>query len=325
MASPARTTTAPRSPAARRCSEGQALERHEHGQARPDVGPWTEAVAHWEPALDSAAQSRWLAQEGVRLGQWAPTPLESSPTDCFQVDQTYWLWQAGVGGIRFRADLPEFFAFPCPDVEPAWFKQVVTRSWLPAIYQVWGRQVVHASAVVREKSGNVVAFVGPSGAGKSTVAYGLGRRAGWQMVSDDTLAFSRVDGRVALHPLRQAVRLRPATARHYGTAGEASEALAWPRGVVALACLYRLEVDPGLVGTARITPLSGAESFRLALEQAFALSLNIPEHNRELMLDYAALAAAPSFRLVYRRSFDILENVLDDLEAHAVVLADATG
>jgi hypothetical protein len=289
------------------------------------VGPWTEAVAHWEPALDSAAQSRWLAQEGVRLCQWAPTPFESSPTDCFQVDQTYWLWQAGVGGIRFTAEFPEFFAFPCPDVDPAWFTQVVTRSWLPAIYQVWGRQVVHASAVAREKSGRVVAFVGPSGAGKSTVAYGLGRRAGWQMVSDDTLAFSRIDGRVALHPLRQTVRLRPATAGHYGTTGEGAGSLAWPRGAVALAGLYLLAVDADLVGTTRIVPLSGSESFRLALEQAFALSLNIPQHNRDLMLDYAALAAAPAFRLVYRRSFDVLEHVLDDLEAHAIGLADAPG
>jgi hypothetical protein len=289
------------------------------------VDPWTEPVAHWEPALDSPSQSKWLADHGVRLGQWAPAPFETSPTDCFKVDQTYWLWQPGVGGIRFRADRLEFFAFPCPEAKPAWFEQVVTRSWLPAIYQVWGRQVVHASAVVHETSGDVLAFVGPTGAGKSTVAYGLSRRPGWRMVADDTLAFSGAEGCVVLHPLRQVVRLRPATAGHYGQTSPLPEPLAWPRGAVALACLYQLTVDAGLAGTTLITRLGAADSLRVVLEQAFALSLNIPEHNRELMLDYATLAAVPSFRLAYRRSFEVIDRVLDDLEAHALsTLADAT-
>jgi hypothetical protein len=318
MASQGPTETASRPPPTRQrtASASAGPARREPAQAYPRVAPWTEAVAHWEPAKDSAAQLKWLTQEGVRLCQWTPAPFESAPTDCFQVDQTYWLWQAGVGGIRFLAGLPEFSAFPSRDVDPAWFHQIVTRSWLPAIYQVWGRQVVHASAAVREVTGDVVAFVGPSGAGKSTVAYGLGRRVGWRMVSDDTVAFSRTDGHVALHPFRQVVRLRPATAAHYDKTGELLEPLAWPSGTVSLARLYVLAVDPGLPTTTRIAPLSAAESYRFVLEQAFALSLNIPEYNRELMLDYVALAAVPSFRLVYRRSFDLIEGVLDDLEAH---------
>jgi hypothetical protein len=326
MASPGLTATASRRALTnpkKTTSPGSA--KPEPALAHPNVVSWTEAVAHWEHALDSSSQIRWLTETGVRLCQWAPAPFETSPTDCFKVDQTYWLWQAGTGGIRFTADLPEYFAFPSPDVEPAWFEEVVTRSWLPAIYQVWGRQVVHASAVAREAGGGVVAFVGPSGVGKSTVAYGLGRRAGWRMVSDDTLAFSRAEGGVALHPLRQVTRLRPATAGHFETMGRAAEPLVWPGGSVALVGLYSLAVDPGLRGTTHITPLSAAEAYRLVLEQAFALSLNVPEHNRELMLDYAAFAAAPSFRLVYRPSFDVIERVLGDLEAHALGLADSRG
>jgi len=310
----------------RRATASTGSNRPEPAQAHPDVVTWTEAVAHWEQPLDSADQSRWLNEKGVRLCQWTPAPFETSPTDCFKVDQIYWLWQAGVGGIRFTADLPEFFAFPCPDVEPGWFAQVVTRSWLPAIYQFWGRQVVHASAVAREEGGDVVAFVGPSGAGKSTVAYGLGRRTGWQMVADDTLAFSRADGRLALHPFRQETRLRPATVGHYGVSGEGAATLPWPSGNLTLVRLYCLGVDLGVTGATYITPLTAAETYRLVLEQAFALSLNIPEHNRELMLDYATLAAVPSFRLDYRRSFDVIERVLDDLEAHVVsTVTDATG
>jgi hypothetical protein len=260
----------------------------------------------------------------VRLSQWAPAPFESAPTDCFKVDQTYWVWQAGVGGLRFVADRPEFFAFPTSEVEPAWFKRVVLHSWLPAIYQVWGRQVLHASAVVRSEAGELAAFVGTSGAGKSTIAYSLGRRAGWRMVSDDTLAFACEGEHLELYPLRQEVRLRVATAAHYGKQGEVVEPLEWPRRSVTLARLYFLAVDAGVATTA-IVPLSAAESYRLVLEQAFAFSLNIPEHNRALMLAYAALAAVPSFRLAYRRSFNVLERVLDDLEAHALSpVADAT-
>lgn len=303
---------------------GRSGER-EHAPAHPDVEPWTEPIAHWESARNSAVHVGWLAAHGTLVCRWPAAPFEAAPTDCFKVDQTFWLWQAGVGGIRFRADRPEFFAFPSSDVNPAWFERVVLHSWLPAIYQVWGRQVLHASAVVKEQSGELSAFVGPSGAGKSTIAYSLGRRAGWRMVSDDTVAFSCAGGRLALYPLRQSVRLRPATAAQHGKVGEVFEPIAWPAGPVTLGRLYFLADDIGLAGPSRIDKVSATEGYRLVLEQAFALSLNIPEHNRELMLDYAALAAVPSFRLAYRRSFEVIESVLDDLEAHALSpVADAT-
>src|SRR5579863_108747 len=117
----------------------------EGAPAHSDAAPWTEPKAHWEPPLDSEAHLRWLAAHGTRICQWPPAPSETAPTDCFQIDQTFWLWQAGVGGLRFRADRPEFFAFPSSGSNLAWFERVVMHSWLPAIYQVWGRQVLHAS------------------------------------------------------------------------------------------------------------------------------------------------------------------------------------
>ena len=72
---------------------------------------------------------------------------------------------------------------------------------MPAVYQVWGRQVLHASAVAQNGTGRVLGFTGPSGAGKSTIAYGLGQRAGWAHVADDTLAFYMVSS--AYDPLRE--------------------------------------------------------------------------------------------------------------------------
>jgi hypothetical protein len=283
------------------------------------VASWTTPTAHWEPPVNSASHSKWLVEHGELLGRWDPAPFETSPTDYYRVDAAYWLWQAGVGGLRFSADAPAYFACPCEGADLAWFRQVVTRSWLPAIYQVWGRQVLHASAVMSVARSEVTAFVGPSGAGKSTLAYGLGLREGWRMVADDTLAFAVASGSVSLFPLRQEVRLRAPTAAHYGKTGETFETLSWPSQTVSLARLYFLRPDVALDATTRIAPMSAAESYRLVLEQAFALSLNIPEHNRDLMLDYVALAAAPAFQLTYQPSFDVFDRVLDEVEAHAGV------
>lgn len=280
---------------------------------------WLEPAGTWNAACDSAAQYAWLSAEGELLVRWPPAPYETAPTDCFRVGDRYWIWQLGVGGIAFARD-PAFTAYPAPEVDASWFRYVVQRSWLPAAYQIWGRQVLHASAVLRQASGNVLAFVGPSGAGKSTIAYGLGRRDGWRQVSDDTLAFSwctsgaRRD--LVLHPLQNDARLRPATARYYGRDGESPRAVAWPNGSLSLRSIYILSAHEE-EDDVRISPLKAADAYLLLLGQAHAFSLKLPEVNQRLMRDYLALTAAVStFRLTYRRSFDAMESILDAVHQH---------
>jgi len=281
------------------------------------VDLWTEPVVRWETGFDSRALHAELLERGELVATWPPAPFEDTATDCFKVGQDFWIWQPGVGGITFRVDHPEFVAFPAEDVAPSWFEYLITRNWMPAVYQVWGRQVLHASGVAWEGREDVVAFAGASGAGKSTIAYGLGRRIGWRLVSDDTLAFSCDGRRVSLYPLRNEARLRPATAAYYGKSGEPPQTVEWPKGRLALKRVYFLSGSADLDQPARISLLRAGESYPLLLEQAHAFTLAIPKHNQQLMRDYLALAAAtPIFRLEYRRSFDAVEDILDAVERH---------
>ena len=278
------------------------------------MDPWTQPIAHWRIPVDSAARHRELIDTGRLLSRWAPAPHEPAPTDCFQVGPAFWIWQPGVGGIQFFSDQPEFFAFPEARGDQAWFEYVVTRSWLPAVYQVWGRQVIHASAVARRETGEVLVFVGPSHAGKSTLAYGLSRRPGWCHVGDDTLAFSSEKSGLMLHALPNDARLRPQTATHYGRPGT-PEPIGWPEAPLHLGRVYFLSGDPDLPVPVSIDPLGGADSYRCLLEQAHAFALTIPEYNQRLMRDYLDLATrVPGFRLAYRKSFDALDAVFDAIE-----------
>jgi hypothetical protein len=255
-----------------------------------------------------------LLERGRLLSRWEAAPLEPAPTDCFQVGPAYWIWQPGVGGIQFFSDQPEFFAFPEASSDRAWFAYVVTRSWLPAIYQVWGRQVIHASAVVRRDTGEVVVFAGPSHAGKSTLAYGLSRRPGWGHLGDDTLAFSSGPRGLMLHPLPNEARLRQPSAQHFGHSG-VPEPLVWPDVPLHLSRVFVVAAEPDAPAPVSVEPLGVADSYRCLLEQAHAFALSIPEYNQRLMRDYLDLAArVPASRLVYRKSFDALDAVFDAIE-----------
>jgi len=289
------------------------------------VTGWIEPAIHWQSGMGCAAHYAWLLRHGDRLARWPAAPFEISHTDCFALDDEYWIWQPGIGGIRFAAERPEVTAFSTRDVDQAWFIHLVMRSWLPPVYQVWGRQVLHASAVVHEASGDVVAFAGPSGAGKSTVAYGLARRDGWRQVCDDTLAFScanhdRPNASVTLHHLDNDARLRRATALHFGMSDRPPERVRWPSQPLRLQRIYFLEAaaDETLVDrTHRVTPLRPGDAYRKLLEQAHAFTLEVPSHNQRLMRDYLAVAASvPAYRLTYWKSFDVIDQMFDTVASH---------
>ena len=283
---------------------------------------WTEPIARWHATGDSNAQYERLQRCGELLARWPQLPFEPAPTDCFRVENELWIWQPGVGGIRCLADRPEFDAYPSREVAPVWFEQLVTRSWLPAMYPVWGRQVIHASAVFHIDSGDVIAFAGPSGAGKSTLAYGLASRPGWQSLCDDTLAFSGLDGTIALHPFKNESRLRPASAAHFGIAAHRPLPIVWPSRSLTLRLVYFAVGENTPAHNVTITPLKASESYPLLLEQAYALTLEIANNNQQLMRDYLMVAATvPASRLTYRRSFDAFEAVLDGIDAHARAVA----
>jgi hypothetical protein len=283
------------------------------------VRQWDVPTTRWQVLDDNEDFGARIAADATLLVTWPPTPFERTPTYCFREDGQYWIWQPEVGGVRFTADRAELFYLPLSGTDRGWFQHLVTRSWLPAIYPIWQRQVLHASAVSSSR-GEVIAFSGPSGAGKTTTAYALSKRSTWTMVSDDTLAFSCLESGepVALHPLRNVARLRQSTAEHFGKDQATEEPFDWPPIALGLKCVYALDARVNPRTTVQITPLGIGDSYPLLLGQAHALSLNDPVHNQRLMRDYLTLAAqVPVFCLTYPKRFDNLAMVLDRLEAHA--------
>jgi hypothetical protein len=286
------------------------------------VVEWTEPRIAWLAAADAGDRYSHLERTGERLARWPAAPFEQTPTDCFALGPEYWIWQPGVGGLRFTSTEAAVTAYREPSADPRWFERVVTRSWMPTVYQTWGRQVLHASAVARGSDGRVVAFTGPSGAGKSTLAYSLAQRAGWTQVADDTLAFSVEEGRVRLHPLPNEARLRPSAAEFHGRAAERLEPLEWPAFPLSLGQVYVIGGDDAILDAARVEPLGAAEAYTRLLEQAHAFTLQVPAFNQRLMRDYLTVAArVPTLRLTYRPRFEDLDKVVDRIESEAARLS----
>jgi len=282
-----------------------------------DAESWSEPEIEWSAPGDLAAIAG-SSGPGELLAVWPPAPFESAPTHCYRLDDEYSIVQAGVGTVRFRADAPRIVAFPSASGNPDWFRDVVTRCWLPAIYPFWGRQVLHASAVAIAGGDNVVALTGPTHTGKSTTAYALGRRVGWRLVADDSLAFawSPAERSIRIHPLQNEARLRPASVEYFRHEAGGRELVQWPGGRLTLRVLLVLDGHDGPGPLAAFTRLAAAESLPLLLQQAFALSFAVPEYNRQLLMNYAQLAAVPTFRLRYRRSFDAAALLYDAIEDH---------
>jgi hypothetical protein len=128
---------------------------------------------------------------------------------------------------------------------------------------------------------------------------------------------------LAVHPLRNDVKLRPATAAYYGVPSAADapaeETIAWPSGALRLHQIFSLADMPSDGGAVAISLLAPADAYQQLLQQAHAFTLAIPEVNRQLMVDYLRLAAVPTFELRYQKAFDAMDQILDAVEAQARV------
>jgi hypothetical protein len=175
--------------------------------------PWAEPVLEWRAPRDYAALQDRLQRDAELLTTWPVAPSEAFPTDCYRLGEQYWISQRSVGAVQFTALDPHLFAYPFPDGDASWFREVVQRAWLPAIYPFWGRRVIHASAAGPSDTNDVIAFTGPTLAGKSTTACAMGRRPGWRLISDDTLRRSLPLRATAFGCTRFAQRAAPAGER----------------------------------------------------------------------------------------------------------------
>ena len=130
----------------------------------------------------------------------------------YPVGDEYWVRLSEIGTFRVATN-GSVLAFPEPGTPFGLLVDAYRRTVLPQALQFFGREVLHASAVV--VNGNVVGFSAYSKTGKSTLAFALAQR-GYEPWSDDALAFETgTDGARTL-ALPFAVRLRPESRDHFG-------------------------------------------------------------------------------------------------------------
>lgn len=130
--------------------------------------------------------------------------------------------------------------------------------------------------------------------------------------ADDVLPFYQGEGRVELVRLRNESRLRPPSAEFFGRNPFQRSALDWPAQNLELASIFFLEPVERLDVSCQLIRVSGSDTYRLLLEQAFTLSLADTRVRSQLMEDYLFLAAnVPVHRLLYRPDLASLDRVLD--------------
>lgn len=231
----------------------------------------------------------------------------------------------GLPTVRIAAAAREIVAFAPVPVARETMTHVVVDQALPLAIAHSRRIVLHASCVVRD--GVALAFVGPSGSGKSTLA-AVFCRLGWQLVSDDALAFESISPpRVA--PAYRSVRLWSDSLRWMG---EHDRFL--PR--VAEGMDKRLLELPPSAGTQLVRRIylvkpatsSATHSIRKpnlseTITSIASCSFRLDTRDRDfLAYEFDALfrltEACPTSILEVARGFDRIASLVDLVEADAV-------
>jgi hypothetical protein len=226
-----------------------------------------------------------------------------------------WLHLPGLATFRFT-DSDEVTAIAAGTVEPERIQDAYRRTVLPLALQVFGLEVLHASAVVSGRG--VAAFCAHPETGKSTVAYGLGRR-GYPLWADDAVVFRALAGQVQAIPLPFRIRLRPLSRSYFAGQGESEE----PETVgqsgrhpVPLAAVFVLErVHDGGEAPVEVHRLSAGGALPAVLTHAHSFSEDDPARKRRLVDQYLALVAGvPVFQLRFPPGLERLGDILDQVE-----------
>ena len=176
-------------------------------------------------------------------------------------DDRFSLWCPGVATFAFgAAGAVDYDAAEHDDAHRLW-----TRSALPLAVEARGLPVLHASAVSR--GGECIVVCGRSTAGKSTFAAAAGE-AGFDVESDDAIAFAVSDDAANALTLPFEVRLRAGAANAFGSTrltGDGGREL-------RLAQLILLEPDAG-AGGVDLEPVSAGVAFGALMPHAYCFSL----------------------------------------------------
>ena len=228
----------------------------------------------------------------------------------------------GLGSYCLSNHSDEVIAFAEPSARMDWLRDTFYRSVLPMALQVFGKEVLHASAI--ETAYGTIAFCAISESGKSTIAYGLSRR-GHPLWADDAVVFEISDRGVWAHPMPFEIRLRPASAQYFGysqndadnsTSGDyLSQANVKPVPLAAVCLLERGDrLEP--VRIHRMLPI---HAFPAVLSHAYCFSLQDMERKRRMMHAYLALVReVPVFTIRFSTGLEALPQLLESIEQEII-------
>jgi hypothetical protein len=246
---------------------------------------------------------------------------ENDGTVCaygYTANGQHWMHFPGLGSYCFSNHSDEVMAFAEPFARLDWLRDTFYRSVLPMALQVFGKEVLHASAV--ETAYGAIAFCAISESGKSTIGYGLSRR-GHPLWADDAVVFEISDREVWAHPMPFEIRLRPASAQYFRfsqidadnptNCDLVSQVNLKPRPLAAVCLLERGDrLEP--VRIRRILPI---HAFPAVLSHAYCFSLQDMERKRRMMHAYLALVReVPVFTIRFAAGLEALPRLLDSIE-----------
>jgi hypothetical protein len=236
----------------------------------------------------------------------------------YPVGADYWVRLNGIGTFQVAPN-GAVLAIPEPDVPFSLVVDAYRRTVLPQALQFFGREILHASAVVA--NGSVVGFSAYSKTGKSTLAFALAQR-GYEPWADDALAFETGPEGARTLTLPFAVRLRPESREHFGidplppddrpengsvTVGATSLPLA------AICILRRSNAEnPSAPG---VEPLPAGDVVSNLLPHAYWASMADGARKERMVRAYLALAGMIDvYRVTVPESLDDLPRLLDEIE-----------
>jgi hypothetical protein len=235
--------------------------------------------------------------------------------------QTRSLRLPGLASFEFDTASDEVRAYAEPGVDHARIVDQYRRTVLPFAFQTRGYESLHASAV--RTPGGVVALCAVKESGKSTLAFALARR-GYPLWADDAVVVEVGAATVSALAVPFEIRLRPASAAHFGwrarddgapAPSDVAEPISLARA--PLAALFVLERIRGARGPAHVElrRLERAEAFTAVLTHAYCFTLDHAERKALMMRQYLGLVArVPIYALRYPSGLDQLPGILAAIE-----------
>jgi hypothetical protein len=209
------------------------------------------------------------------------------------------------------------------DVDIRSFEASLLNFALGASLTLRGEEPLHATVV--ELAGQAIGLLGNSGAGKSTLAAWL-VADGAELVTDDMLRITFAGDRALAHPGPHRLKLYDEPARRLlpGAAAQghfsalSGKVLIEPRATSAapqprpLAALFLLAAADAVRPAAR--RVTGAEVIRLLIASAMDIRNAAPARlARQLRFAERTAGLLPVYELVYRRDYDALAAVADEI------------